>query len=618
MDDKNPSSFRKSISSGTHWHDDAWRYLELVGELQYYVNWRAWSASRCRLVASALDDQGAPTGSLSEDDSNADTVRQIVNDIAGGVSGQAKLIQRLALLLSVTGECWVGMVVRDAAREETPDGSPLPVDLSRPGFAREQWFVFGKNQISSTSNGIELKLPDGTKHHYDSDFDILFRVWNEHPFDPSLPVSPIWANRVVLHEIVQTTATIDNANNSRLVGNGVWMVPQEMSLPHQVAPVAYPRGETPPADPGPVFEDNSVQALQDLLFDVASTAKRDPESMAAMLPIIVGVPGEFIKQAKDGWIKPSTEVPETALKTREAAIRRLAMGLDTSPERLTGMGGGNHWSSWLADESDVKIHIAPVVELICSALTQEILRFKLAEESIDPAAYVVWYDTTQLTQDPDKTDEARDGFDRGALSARALREHLGFDDEDGYDFETPEGWIELALDKIALDPANAAIFRPILEAAAARVGLEISAPVALPAAPVAEEDDPADAEPPEPATTPDEPPITAAVHTVTRICVNRALELANKRRRTRTNASVFRDVPIELAHTKLPPLPYDDVADLIKGWDTGVRVDDLEAMGIAPDGFRDVVRSVVTMALVSSTQPMIPASALRRSADVPA
>ena len=57
-------SFKASImkSSTGDWQDRAWDMLDHVGELRYYVAWRANSCSRVRLVASELDpDTGLPT-----------------------------------------------------------------------------------------------------------------------------------------------------------------------------------------------------------------------------------------------------------------------------------------------------------------------------------------------------------------------------------------------------------------------------------------------------------------------------------------------------------------------------------------------------------------------------
>lgn len=606
-----------------NWQEQAWFFLEKVGELEYYVSWRSASASRCHLVASALDDQGEPTGTIPEDDPNAERVRQIVNDIADGVSGQIKIMARASYLLTVVGECWIGMVVRDASRETAIDGNTLPVDITRPGYQVEQWYVFGRDDIKASQSGIELKLPDGTKHEFNSDVDILFRVWDEHPKDPSKPVSPIWANRDVLAALVQSAATVSQANNSRLIGNGILFVPQEMSLPTQApAPSALPNGEPDTNIPDPFFEANAAQSLQDLLYDVATAAKKDPNSEAAQLPIVAAVPGEMIKNVN--WLRAGSDIPETTLKIEEFDIRRLATGLHVAPERLLGMSQGNHWTGWLIDESDVKVHIAPVVEIIANALTQEVLRQKLAEENIDPDAYIVWYDASSLTQDPDKSDEAQAAFDRGALSARALREHLGFDDADGYDLSTADGWIQLALDKVAQDPANAGVFGKIIEVAAQRVGLEVSAPAAAlpPGNSPAEEDDPADAEPEEPdadpADTDTEPPSqTAAAVTIARIYVDRALELANKRRRTRAVVDLYRDTPIERVHTLRDPVPLAECAELIRGWSTGLHDGDLLALGLAPDPFRALVEGAAHLALATSSAPIITNSMIRR-ADVPA
>jgi len=615
--DVRDSGFRKPLSAREEdWQTEAWRYLELVGELQYVVGWRAWSASRCRLVASALDDQGAPTGDIPEDDANAERVRRIVNDIGGGVTGQGKIVHRSAYLMSVVGECHVGMVVRNAARETSSDGAPVPVDLSRPGYQTEQWYVFGRDQIRNGSDGVELRLPDGMRHRFDPDVDVLFRMWIEHPRDPSRPVSPVWSNRVVLRKIVQSDATIEAANNSRLVGNGLLFVPQEMSLPQQQAPAAVPVGQTDANAPVPFFEPNSAQALQDLLYDVASTAKRDPNSQAAMLPVIAAVPGEMIKNVN--WIRPGSDVPETVLKIQQDDVRRLAMGLDVAPERLFGMSQGNHWSAWAVDENDIRVHVAPLMEVIASALTKEILREKLVEENIDPDSYIVWYDTTALSQDPDKSAQAQEAFDRGAINSSALRQHLGMDDEDGYDFGKADGWVEMALDKLAQNPSWAPQLIPILEAAARKVGLDValpSAPAPPPGGPPVEQTPSGPGgRPPETAggPVPEPVPVQAAGMTVARLCVNRALELANKRRRTRSLTDVYRDVAIELAHTRLPPVRNGEAADLIKGWDVGMVDDDLVALGLCPESFRAMVEGVAQLAQVTASAPVLTQSMLRR------
>lgn len=602
---------RQTTSMGggrTDWQAQAWEYLEQVGELEYFVSWRSASASRCRVVASALDPQGAPTGDIAEDDPHAETVRKIVRDIGDGVAGQAKLVDRAAYLLSIVGECWIGLVVRDPERETDSTGTGAPLDITRPGYPVEQWLVFGRDEIRSDSTAIVLSLPDGAKHTVDPDVDMLFRVWDPHPKDPSKPVSPVWSNRNVLESIVTTSAAIDQASNNRLVGNGILFVPQEMSLPSTAAPTPAGTG----TDTTVYFEPDSAQSLQDLLFDVATAATKDPTSTAARLPIVAAVPGEQIE--KVSWLRAGSDIPDTALKILEGDIRRLATGLHMSPERLLGMSTGNHWTSWLIDETDVKVHIAPVVELIVGALTREVLRYKLIESGIDPDAYLVWYDASSLTQDPDKSDEARDAFDRGALTARALREHLGFAEDDGYDLTTLDGWTELALDRISADPSTAPVFQPILDEATRRVGIAIdpAAPdIGTPVDTPPPADTPVDGPPADPGSE-DGPPLTAAM-TIARVCVGRALELANKRRKTRSDSAIFQGIPIEHAHTRLDPVPLSDAPELTRGWTTGVSDADLSAMGLDPRTFRATVEGVAALALATSSPPVLTPSMLRRT-----
>lgn len=616
------TAFKKSVSTpgrDADWQADAWQYTKHVGELDYYLRWRSGSVSRCRLVASDVDETGQPTGRLPETDSGeltpeARAVQDIITSIGVSATGRSKMLKRLAYILSVPGECWVAMLVRNPAKEENTNNGVGQTTAPILPDSPEQWFVFDRSEIKTQGDDVVLTLPDGMRHTYDDSVDLLFRVWDASPRNAQQATSPIWSNLDTLNEIVRTTATIDNASKSRLTGNGIFLVPQEVSLPTQATPIPAPPTTAPPApDPIPpmVGMHASAQDFQDLLFDVATAAMKDPDSLAANLPIVATVPGEQSKNFQ--WIRASSDIPETALKTREAAIRRLATGLDVSPERLLGVGANsNHWSAWNIDETDVRIHVAPLVEMICDAFTEMVLRPKLIDAGIDPDAYVVWYDTTDLAQDPDKRDEAKDAYDRGAINSAALREYFGLDPDSGYDLETTDGWLAMMLDRIAADPATLPVFQPMLQQL-----MTGKLATMIPDAPIAPAitQSPQPAQPPpaptaEPASGP--PAQTAAVQVMARFCVTRALELANKRRRTRANSDLFRDIPIELAHTKLTTVPREQAFELIKGWDTGLTDTDIEEIGAMPGGFRDSIRSVAARALMSSAPPSFPASMWRR------
>ena len=587
--DAGQKQFKAQMTAGSNrdgWQERAWDALDAVGELRYYVGWRSSSCSRCRLIASDIDPEtGLPTGS-TEDQRVAD----IVKAIAGGPLGQAQLVKRAVECLTVPGEVWVAILVR-------PEG--------------EVWLALNRDEIKTTSgNKVMVELPTGDNHEVNFAADSMFRVWNPRPRRAKEADSPVRATLDPLDEITRTTRTISNASKSRLIGNGVVFVPNEMSLPSSQAPVA---ANKPGAVQAPLAGEAAVQQLQELLFQVAQTAYDDEDSMAALIPMFAGVPGDQVKNVSH--VKFDNTVTEIAIKTRNDAIARLAMGLDVSPERLLGLGSTtNHWSAWAIGDEDVRLHIAPPMELLCQALYEQVVAKVLAREGIDPAAYMVWYDASALTADPDLTDEATNAFDRGAINAEAYRRYLGLGDDAGYDFTTMDGWKQWAQDRVSQKPELLPELLPLLDTVQS---LDFAPPAAeLPAA----SNEPAQRndQQQEPATEGNSAPgggnggesasQVASVHgsevedAVVDLLVGRALELAGKRRRTRADYSRLRDVPMHETHRFMPPVPDAEVARLVAGWDAAVQDGSLAAAGLDGDKIRAAVMRAARLAL---TRPVV-------------
>jgi len=568
--------FRSTLWAGSgtsSWQDDAWDMLDAVGELRYYVGWRAASCSRVRLVASDVNpDTGMPTGSTDNP-----RVNDIVGAIAGGPLGQAQVVKRLTECLTVPGEVWLAIIT-------TTDGV-------------QRWLVLTREEIRRNGRGVEVELPDGTKHSLNPPTDSLIRIWNPRPRRATEPDSPVRACLDSLHEIVRTTKTISNASKSRLIGNGVVFVPQEMTLPPVNVPVAA--GGTPPVTEGTP----AVQQLQELLWQVANTAYDDEDSMAALIPMFATVPGDQVKNVQH--LKFENTVTDLAIKIRNDAIARLAMGLDVSPERLLGLGQTtNHWSMWGIGDEDVQLHITPVMETICAAINTEVLKVVFERENIDPAKYVMWYDAGELTADPDKTDNAAAAFTAGAITAEAYRDYLGLDADSGYDYTTLEGWQTWAQDHVSthpeLLPTLAPLLGPISEAYP-----ELSATYSPPTPPVIEAVPPAPAAPQsEPATENIAPPPPGAradqvQMAIVDLMVGRALELAGKRRRTRADHARLRDIPIHETHRFMPPVAEADIPKLIDGWDAALEADVLARLGIDADDLKTQVRRAVRRELTT-------------------
>lgn len=88
-------------------------------------------------------------------------------------------------------------------------------------------------------------------------------------------------------------------------------------------------------------------------------------------------------------------------------------------------------SGWQIEEGALKTTIAPEAELISRAVTTGYLQPRLkASGEDDPSRFVVWYDMSELTMRPDKSDDAIQLYDRLELSGDALRREGGFDESD--------------------------------------------------------------------------------------------------------------------------------------------------------------------------------------------
>jgi len=589
-------SFRTAVGAvgRADWQEESWDLLDMVGELRYYVGWRAGSCSRVRLIGSEIDpDTGIPTGSLDPDSSEAMRVAEIVKAIAGGPLGQAQLIKRAAECLTVPGEHWIAILVR-------PEG--------------EIWLALTRQEIKAKAGGgAEIELPSGEKHDYNPSQDAMFRVWNPRPRRAKEADSPVRANLDVLREIVRTTKKIKNADKSRLIGNGIIFLPQELSLPSAQAPIAanQPGAAVPSVSGVPAAEQ-----LSNLLYNVAKVAVEDEDSQAAFIPVMATVPGEHLQKIMH--LKIGSEITDVEIKKRDNAIVRLATGLDVSPERLLGLGSNsNHWTAWAIGDEDVNLHIKPVMETICQAIHDQVLRIVLQREGIDPSKYVLWYDASQLTVDPDKTDEATAAKDHGAINNEAYRRYLGLGDDDGYDFTNLDGWKVWAQDAVAMNPQLITTLLPLLDQSVQ--GLDFPSPT--PALPAGQDPNADPNAQPSGADQQQEPntenqdqqnaaaaaaaiaPTPAELILAERLMVSRALELAGKRR-ANTNAlraKLAGRSPADY-HRYLPPVTDAEIPKLINGWDTALEDEVIARLGVDTMGLRAAVIARVREEL---TRPII-------------
>jgi hypothetical protein len=254
--------------------------------------------------------------------------------------------------------------------------------------------------------------------------DVVIRIWLPNPARRIEADSAFRSLLPILSEIEWLTRHVFAQITSRLAGAGILIMPQGMTFP------------PPPTVDGSAPETtNDADAFMLTLADAMMTPINDPSSPSAMIPIVVTAPDDAIDKPRlmQFW----SQLDSHAMELRAEAIRRFALGMDLPPEQILGMAargsqgsttgtGVSHWGAWQVEESTIKLHIEPMLDVIANAIVIGYLRPMIGD---DPPAIII-YDTSSLRLRPDRSKEAFELYDRGLISADALRRENGFDDDD--------------------------------------------------------------------------------------------------------------------------------------------------------------------------------------------
>jgi hypothetical protein len=378
------------------WQNEAWSFMDSLGEFNFGINWLSQALSRVRLTAAEQLPGGGEPVPLTEGPA-ADLMEQL----GGGIGGRAVIMRSLGVQLGVPGEGWLVA--------QRPDIS-VPLALA-------DWSVKSTEEIQ----------PSRDKN---SDFEIQVGERDWKPLPPESLVSRIWEPHKrwswkadsssrsaipIMREIDLYNRRIIATMVSRLAMNGILLIPQEgtIAVPPQYA--------------------DAVDPFVSMLIDIASNNIKNPGGASSSIPIPVRFPSELIEKWKH--LAFGDGVDDPLLKARDSAIGRLATTLNMPAEVLKGMGDTSHWNAWQITEEGIKLHISPTAETIVGGITIGYLHPMLLADGqslIGPRGgkIVCWYDPSELTSRPDKSGQALTLYDRGELSGTALRRESGFDEGD--------------------------------------------------------------------------------------------------------------------------------------------------------------------------------------------
>ena len=415
------------------WQRECYRHYAICGEARYAA--RFFGNALSRAVLSTEDGQGNPLDSGPAYDALA--------DLFDGPDGQTQMLDAIGTHLTIAGECYL---------------------IGRTTIAGDHWEILSVLEVEVNGDTWSINYGNGTTPIELTADDVVIRIWTPNPGKHVEADSPFRSLLPILGEIEWLTRHVFAQISSRLAGAGILLMPQGMSFPK------------PPAQDG-----QEVQAASEAdqfmltLADTMLTPLENPGSPAAMVPIVVTAPDEAIDKPRllTFW----SELDSEAMNLRTEAIRRFAVGMDCPPEQILGMssnggtGGGtsngvSHWGAWQIEESTIKLHVEPKLDVVVNALTMGYLRPTISD-GLESVTAVVVYSTANLRLRPDRSKEAFELYDRGLLSAAALFRENGFAESDMITEEEFHHWLLVKAATGSTTPEQ-------VEAAMAQLGVTLS------------------------------------------------------------------------------------------------------------------------------------------------
>lgn len=373
------------------WQRELWRLYDLIPEFGFASRWVGQCCSRVRIYVAKVDELGRVQEETKEAKINA-----LADTLLGGPAAKAEALRSMGINLTVAGECYI---------------------VGRPNddTGRDEWYVMSSSEIRKirSRNGEwqwAWGTPDGMPFKLDLTQQVVTRVWTPHPQRIWCADSPSRSCQATLRELEQLTKYIFSQIDSRLVGAGLLIIPNNLDLPQ---------------------EENTTNASESLMVRLATAGAaslRGEGSALAVLPHIV----ESDPATVEGWklLSFESELSKQAMELRKEAVERLGVGMDMPPEVLSGMGESNHWSGFLIDGYGIKVHIEPLMNRICDALTKAYLVPALKLLGKDPARYTYAFDTSPLSLRPQRLQDALNLYEKNLLSGEAVRSAGYFKESD--------------------------------------------------------------------------------------------------------------------------------------------------------------------------------------------
>lgn len=401
-------SRRAVVPQYESWQRELWDYYDSLGDFGYAVTWRSNMVSRVRLRAGKIE-----TGNDEPTIIDEGPAAEIVAELSSDLSSTSDIMSSLSVHIDIPGEAWlIGEVINGKNRWQVRSNDEI----------RKRTNTYEVISESSALGNIEWR-PLAAEHY-------IVRIWRPHKRYRHLAYSPAKAARTAMRELELANRHIQAQYLSRLASAGVIIFPDEITFPVR-----------------PEFAD-AVDPFVREWIETASEAIKTPGTAASVVPIPIRVPGEYIDKIKH--IDFTLKLDEKIIEKRDAARRALAAMINVPTELLFDAGSLNHWGLWQLEESAIKVHIAPDVEIMTNGLTVGYLHPRMKAMGLDDwEEWVVWYDASEIIARPDRSANVLKAYDRFEVNGRTLRREIGLTEDDA---PTNKELEDMVLKRLASNP----------------------------------------------------------------------------------------------------------------------------------------------------------------------
>lgn len=388
------------------WQRAAWDYTEAIGEIRYGFNALASAGGRAILLAGIYEDPTKPPTTLTAIKDTDPYYQQVgpqtrnAMDRANSFLAELQdLLRNMIFNICVSGEYYL-TYMDDAwtilsSDELVPMGANGEIitetRLQDKRYRPQNWMV-----RRDRGRPPEPLNPDA----------YLARIWNPHPRWQQEPTSSMIGILDQCEALLLLDQMVRSTTRSRLFA-GAMFIPDTVTGP------------------------NETDSIEEDITTAALTAITKEDAAYGVVPLMLTGPPEAGEQIK--LIPLSRGIDEDTIALIDRTLDRILTGIDLPKEFVKGLGSAKFANAVVLEEGMYRLHIAPLLQMICQSLTLVYLRPRLIKDGIPEAIanrVVATFDPAAIVIRPDKGQAANDGYDRKVLSGAAWRAARGFPESD--------------------------------------------------------------------------------------------------------------------------------------------------------------------------------------------